>query len=194
MGAGAGTAGRWRGGGRPARGGAGGGRRGGRGRGLGGREGGLPGAGGGGRDRRGGRRGGSFHVRSLHRQGQSEGGSLADAGGDLDSPVVVLDDPVGDGHPEARPLLLGGEEGIEDVGEEFGGNADAGVGDQDPDDLPGAPLGTVREAEGGAGRNEQARGDGETPPLRHGLDGIVDRVGEAPVQLLPVRHGLRQGE
>src|SRR5262245_52233292 len=61
------------------------------------------------------------------REQDHEAGTAAAGGLDPDLALVLLDDPVHDGQPQAGPVGLGGEEGLEDVGQVLGGDAGTGV-------------------------------------------------------------------
>ena len=75
----------------------------------------------------------------LHFVGQEEleDGAVAGGGGAAayaEEALVFVDDLEGDPEAQAGPDIgLGGEEGVEDVGEGAGGDAAAGVGDGDAD-------------------------------------------------------------
>src|SRR5512139_2639843 len=56
-----------------------------------------------------------------------ERASLPGDGAYLDEPLVIVNDPLGDGEPEAGPPLLRGEEGIEDLREILRGDPRAGI-------------------------------------------------------------------
>src|SRR5947209_5212510 len=64
-------------------------------------------------------------------QGQvdAEGGAAAGFGFDRDVAVVFFDDAAGGGESQAGAAFFSGEVGVEDMGEVFLGDADAGVGD-----------------------------------------------------------------
>src|SRR5690349_8117078 len=74
-----------------------------------------------------------LRLRRLHRQEQRKGSAFADLGVHLDAPAVFLHDLVCNGKPEPGALshFLGGEERVEDLGENAVGNAVTVVGDID---------------------------------------------------------------
>src|SRR5690242_17307992 len=64
-------------------------------------------------------------LRRFDRQEHGKSRALADLGGHLDAPAVLLHDLVGDGKPQpgALPHFLGGEKRVEDLGEDALRNA-----------------------------------------------------------------------
>jgi hypothetical protein len=104
-----------------------------------------------------------------------EAGALAGLAGDADVAAVALDDGVADRQAEAGAgALLGGEEGVEDARQVFGGDALAGVADGD--------LG----AHAAAFLQPVAARQGEPAAVGHGLEGIHDEVDEHLLQLAQV--------
>ncbi|MEI8189634.1 MAG: hypothetical protein WCI75_07950 [candidate division NC10 bacterium] len=108
----------------------------------------------------------------------------------VDGAAVVHYDPVGDGHAQPQPLLLGGVERVEDAGQALGRDALARVGDGQPDSRLGLRL-------GGAGFRKHhgrdvARLHTERPPAEHRLNGVGDEVAEATVEALAIHHAERQ--
>ena len=70
----------------------------------------------------------------MTRQEDPERGTLVGFGVDIDETAGLLDDAVDRGEAEAGALadFLGGEERLEDLVDDVGGNAGAGVADVDP--------------------------------------------------------------
>ena len=93
----------------------------------------------------------------------------------VDLAAVLLDDPVDERESEPGPFRLGGEEGLEDVGDVGGGDPVAGVAHRDLERLA---------ANGG--------GDAQLAALRHGLDGVQAEIPEDLPELLRV-DGPRDG-
>src|SRR3954471_9487798 len=102
-------------------------------------------------------------------EGDGEGGSLARRAVHLDVAAVALDDAVHDGEAEARALahVLGGEEGVEDAGQDVRGDARAVVADRDPGPLGG---GVPHDADGPSA-------------LAQGLGGVGQQVHQHLVDL-----------
>src|SRR3954451_22214530 len=110
----------------------------------------------------------------------AEGGAAADGAGDFDAALVVFDDFLADGEAEAGALgfallggALGGEEGLEDLGEELFGDAGAGV-----DHLEAGFLGLAAER-GGLDREGAALAE-------HGVAGVDQEVEEHLLELYGV--------
>src|SRR4030042_6169984 len=99
----------------------------------------------------------------LNREAEGEDRSPADLALDLDSPIVLLDDPVADGQAEPGPRAFGGEEGVEQFIDILPGHTHARIGETDLDPLPVGGQGV---------------GDGELAALRHGLAGVEHAVRE----------------
>ena len=79
---------------------------------------------------------------SLEGEGDGELGALAGGAGNVDLAVVGFDELFGDGqaHPAADAVGVGAgavaaPEAVEDVGEVFGGDAFASVGDDEVDEV-----------------------------------------------------------
>src|SRR5712692_10898013 len=92
---------------------------------------------------------------------------------------MVFDDPLANGKTEPCPLLLGGEEGNEDVQLLFGRNARSGVRDLNLDHLDGAEI------------TEPFRPQGPDSDLAarrsNSLERVLDEVDQNLLELLGVR-------
>src|SRR5947209_5462849 len=113
--------------------------------------------------------------RSRRGQPDGEGGAAPDGAVDLDLAAVLLDDAIADRQAEAdvRPLVLGGEEGLEDALLDLGRDALAGVGDGEAD-LPVARERRYREAP--ARRHGGARVGGEVEQHLRQLSRVSPRA------------------
>src|SRR5665213_507072 len=127
---------------------------------------------------------GAFHFRWTRgeqigcREFEAELGAFADGAVDVDLAGVLLHDAVGDGEAEAGAFALaflggalGGEEGVVDAAEGFGGHAGTVVGDADFDDA-GAVLGGEGDAAGAA--------------VLHGVLGVHQEVDENLLELAEI--------
>src|SRR5437870_7801285 len=112
--------------------------------------------------------------------GQREGECRAEArrAAHVDLASVLLDDAVDEGEPKPGPLRLGGEKGLEDVGEVAGSDAVAGVAHRNLERVP--PDGS---------------GHPQLAPIRHRLHGVQAAIPQDLPELLGV-HGPwdRRGE
>src|SRR5207253_10112761 len=95
-----------------------------------------------------------------------EGGSLAGSAGDRDRAAVLLDDPLAQREPEARPLArrLGREERLKDLGLNVARDPGAGIGDRELD---------TRPLTGEAGRDGDPARGGQAP---HRLMRVATRL------------------
>src|SRR5437016_4822497 len=105
-----------------------------------------------------------------------EGGSRAGSARDRDRAAVLLDDPLAQRQPEARPLAgwLGREERLEDLGLDVERNSGARIGDLEPN----ASALTVE-----AGGEADPTGGGRTP---HRLMRVRDEIDHDLVELMGV--------
>ena len=71
--------------------------------------------------------------RGAERKHQDTAGATAGGAVKGDGAVVVGDDVLGDRKAKPGAVALGGEEGIEDLGEMLFGNASAGICNDDPE-------------------------------------------------------------
>ncbi len=109
--------------------------------------------------------------------------------GDFDPAAVLGDDAVDGGEAEAGAfaLFLGGEEGVEDFGDDFGWDTGAGIGDGEADEGAGAAVGVGFEFVGG----ELGVGGGERDgtAVGHGVAGIDGEVDDDLFHHADVGHG-----
>src|SRR5215470_8928071 len=108
-------------------------------------------------------------VSGMARQGEGEGGAEAGRAAHVDLAAMLLDDPVNQREPEPRPLFLGREERLEEMGQIARRDAFARVTDRDLEALA---------ANGGC--------DAELPPLRHRFDRVQAQIPENLTELLRV--------
>src|SRR4030042_213096 len=115
------------------------------------------------------------------REEHREGASLAGGRANLDDPLVLVNDPLGDGETEPRTPLLGREERVEDLFEDPRGDPGAGV-DHHRDDVPG-PVADLFESV-----------DHQLSPPRGGLHSVAAEVPCHLFQLLavPLHHERRK--
>ena len=118
----------------------------------------------------------AFVLARVGGQEHAKASALTELALDADMAAALLDDPEHGREPEPGPFaaLLGREEGFEDVVEELGRDAGAGVGDLERDVGAGLEAGWAIAI---AGRElALAGGDGQGPAPRHRVAGVDGQV------------------
>ena len=120
------------------------------------------------------------------------------------TPAVARHDLLRGGEPDPRAVLLGGEEGVEDLLPQLGGNSRPRVGDADHE-LPlgdlvggrGVPVGIHAHGAQVPVRDDALQGHGEARSAArvtagHGLECVDDQIRHDRAELLRVRGDLGQ--
>jgi len=117
-----------------------------------------------------------FRRRTRRREKESEGGTFADFAIHHNPALVLLNDAVDGGQPEAGAFagFLGGEKGFEQMAQGRAVHATAGIGGCQTNKIAGARLGIQHGRHGIEGFGEGAKG--ESPSVAHGVAGVEAKI------------------
>jgi hypothetical protein len=131
---------------------------------------------------RGGRQDGRFAFFVADGEIDLEGGAFLEAAGNLDPTLMLLDNALDGGQPQAgaAPPFLGGEKRLENAAQIFRGDAGPGIAEGEADELAWGGLGM----EAGLGRVNMDGGgaDQELAAFGHGVAGVDGQVDQNLLQ------------